>query len=72
MTSHSVFIEAHMADDTSRRISLVVLCDCGALLMEQEGNDVHTSLDLINVARFSHWDQDVECCGSKCTICGDE
>lgn len=72
MASHTVFIEAHMADEDSRRINLVVICDCGSLLMEQEGDDVHTSLDLINIARFSHHDQDIRHTTPVCEICGED
>ena len=70
---HGVFIETHLADDgPKRRIGLTVLCECSALLLEVEGFEPQVSLDAINEARWSHYDQDVECCGSKCTICGDE
>lgn len=70
---HGIFIESHLAEDGPKhRIGLTVLCECGTLLVEVEALEPQVSLDIINEARWAHYDSDVECCGNKCTICGDE
>jgi len=71
--THDCLIEAHFADDIShRRLGLTVSCSCGVLLLEIEGNDeVQTSLDLINEARFAHYDNDIPH-GRVCEVCGEE
>jgi len=73
MNAHDCIIEALPADDKYPcRIALVVSCSCGNLLLEIEGNDhVQTSLDLINEARFAHYDNDI-LHGPVCEICGEE
>lgn len=69
---HAVHIEAHFADDISfRRIGLTVTCACGVLLLEIEGNDeVQTTLDFINEARFAHY-EDIAHREPVCEVCGD-
>jgi len=71
--THDCIIESHFADDIHpRRLGLTVSCSCGALLLEIEANDeVQTSLDLINEARFAHYDNDIQH-GPVCEICGEE
>lgn len=72
MTAHDVFLEAHLAEDGPRqRIGLVLLCSCGNLLAEIEASEPQMSLDLINEARFAHYDQDIQHTVPVCEICGE-
>ena len=70
--SHQIIIEAYRADDARpERIGIAVTCECSVLLLEVEGNEeVQTTLDLIQEARFAHYEEIVHE-EPVCAVCGD-